>query len=472
MAYIPGEGVYNDGPYPERPPVPDQDGGAAAAAAPPARPARMASVASLLSRMRTFGTPKECGRCGDPLRPDRVVGRHRLCVPCDEVVRGCDICSLDFGPPGSAAEPAAPAAISPGDRVHVKRAAGEVALCEVCTARRPKGKVGGASHRKKVNVLALDGGGLRGVFTLVILKRLCEVAGKPIHELFDLIVGCSAGGVLACGIGILGMSVDDGVELFLAMATEAFVKRENKASQVATRIGAQVGVEAAPAFSHKYRHRTLEKVLMQHLGHDTRMVSDSPRVALVGLQWNTMPRKPVLFRSYDEPAAATVLGGPQPGTFKVWEAARASAAAPTYFRPFRIGEDWYVDGGLTANNPSIAALNEATALYGMDNINVLVNVGTGYKREGRIDVEPDPWIWNLANEVVVSCIQSQSAIVEATVSGVLGDRFVQLNGPIEHDKMDNADHMDHWVQAATTWCDDPRNLETIELLAARLVSAE
>jgi hypothetical protein len=79
---------------------------------------------------------------------------------------------------------------------------------------------------------------------------------------------------------------------------------------------------------------------MQHLSHDIVMESHSPKVALVALQWSVTPRKPVLLRSYDEPVAGDPLCGPPPGSFKVWEAARAAAAAPTYFRPFQIGEEW------------------------------------------------------------------------------------------------------------------------------------
>jgi patatin-like phospholipase/acyl hydrolase len=65
--------------------------------------------------------------------------------------------------------------------------------------------------RGDVQVLVLDGGGLRGVFSLVILQKIEEITGQPVRDLFDLIVGCSTGGVIALGSGILGRSASDGL---------------------------------------------------------------------------------------------------------------------------------------------------------------------------------------------------------------------------------------------------------------------
>ena len=79
---------------------------------------------------------------------------------------------------------------------------------------------------------------------------------------------------------------------------------------------------------------------------------------------------------------------------KIWEAARATSAAPTYFRPANIDGRWFVDGGLVANDPSLAALTEATALFGgTENINMLLSVGSGHRESVPIEVNPNPWLW-------------------------------------------------------------------------------
>lgn len=68
------------------------------------------------------------------------------------------------------------------------------------------------SRRLLKNILVLDGGGLKGIFTLVILKKIEELAECPIRDLFDLMVGCSTGGIIALGSGLLGKSCAEGIK--------------------------------------------------------------------------------------------------------------------------------------------------------------------------------------------------------------------------------------------------------------------
>lgn len=57
-------------------------------------------------------------------------------------------------------------------------------------------------------------------------------------------------------------------------------------------------------------------------------------------------RAPVYLRSYINSQELLVAPG-----IKLWEAARATSAAPTYFPPMKVGNYTFVDGGLQANNP-------------------------------------------------------------------------------------------------------------------------
>jgi patatin-like phospholipase/acyl hydrolase len=53
-----------------------------------------------------------------------------------------------------------------------------------------------------LRILAMDGGGTRALVTLEVLKRIEEITGQKITDLFDLIVGTSTGGILASLVGI------------------------------------------------------------------------------------------------------------------------------------------------------------------------------------------------------------------------------------------------------------------------------
>ena len=49
-------------------------------------------------------------------------------------------------------------------------------------------------------VLALDGGGIRGLIPAEVLKEIETHMARPISEMFDLIAGTSTGGILALGL--------------------------------------------------------------------------------------------------------------------------------------------------------------------------------------------------------------------------------------------------------------------------------
>jgi uncharacterized protein len=49
-------------------------------------------------------------------------------------------------------------------------------------------------------ILAINGGGIRGLIPAIMLRHLEAATRRPIHELFDLVVGTSTGGILALGL--------------------------------------------------------------------------------------------------------------------------------------------------------------------------------------------------------------------------------------------------------------------------------
>ena len=84
---------------------------------------------------------------------------------------------------------------------------------------------------KDLCLLSLDGGGVRGLSALAILKRLMETINpedppKPCNY-FDMIGGTSTGGLMAIMLGRLEMDIDDGIEAYVALSDRVFKKKRH-----------------------------------------------------------------------------------------------------------------------------------------------------------------------------------------------------------------------------------------------------
>jgi predicted acylesterase/phospholipase RssA len=68
--------------------------------------------------------------------------------------------------------------------------------------------------KQGLRILTMDGGGMKGLATVQILKEIEKGSGKPIHELFDLICGTSTGGMLAIALGVKLMTLEQCEEIY------------------------------------------------------------------------------------------------------------------------------------------------------------------------------------------------------------------------------------------------------------------
>lgn len=78
-------------------------------------------------------------------------------------------------------------------------------------ARRTLGILGmldKVPESRGLRILSLDGGGSRGVTTVELLRKIEQMTGKKIWELFDLIGGTSAGGLTASCLAFRHFSLD------------------------------------------------------------------------------------------------------------------------------------------------------------------------------------------------------------------------------------------------------------------------
>ena len=73
-------------------------------------------------------------------------------------------------------------------------------------------------------LLSLDGGGIRGIMTLQLLKKLEEVAGAPCYEFVDMVGGTSTGGIIA-GLIALGKKAVEIEDLYIRLVKQVFTKK-------------------------------------------------------------------------------------------------------------------------------------------------------------------------------------------------------------------------------------------------------
>ncbi len=222
-------------------------------------------------------------------------------------------------------------------------------------------------------ILSIDGGGIRGIIPATVLAELEARAARPVCRLFDLIAGTSTGGILACGLVTPGPA---GHPRYGAAALVELYEREGPRifhQSLARKLAALGSVLTA-----KYPADNIEPLLRRYFG-ETRLADVLTDVIIPSYELEG--RIPWFFRSRRARTDATY-------NFRLWEVARATSAAPTYFPPLRLdalGPDpdtargFYalVDGGVYANNPTMCAYVEALSAAPARGDVIVVSVGTG-----------------------------------------------------------------------------------------------
>ncbi|KAG8439770.1 hypothetical protein GDO86_005802 [Hymenochirus boettgeri] len=227
-----------------------------------------------------------------------------------------------------------------------------------------------------IRVLTIDGGGTRGVVALQTLRKLEELTGEPVHRLFDYICGVSTGAILAFMLGLFHIPLDECEEMYKKLGSDVF--RQNVI----------VGT-VKMGWNHAYYDSEVwEKLLKEQMGSDilieTARNSLSPKVAAVSTIVNRgLPLKAFVFRNYNHfpGVKSPYLGGCQ---YNLWQAIRASSAAPGYFQEYVIGNDLHQDGGLLINNPCALAVHECKCLWPNEQFQCVISLGTGrYESAGK-----------------------------------------------------------------------------------------
>ncbi len=221
---------------------------------------------------------------------------------------------------------------------------------------------------KKFRILALDGGGLRGVYTAHILKKIQEDEGIVFSEYFDLITGTSTGAILA-GALATDKDIDDVIDLYKKEGKNIF---SSKFCPVKKYLG--ISIPFLPCtnmgfFTRKYSQKVL-KTQLESIFKDKTMSDTTAHLMLFATDIaNGVPH---VFKSPYDPEFT------RDKKVKLSDAILASTAAPIYFDPYLLDDKYLLaDGGIWCNNPSICAATEARNRFGkvFDDVELL-SIGT------------------------------------------------------------------------------------------------
>lgn len=225
----------------------------------------------------------------------------------------------------------------------------------------------GAATRP-LRVLALDGGGIRGVIPATLLAEIEKRTGKRIADTFDLIAGTSTGGILALGLTTPHLN-DETKQPYTADDLIGMYEQNGK-----TIFSRSLGHRLITLFGllgSKYAVRGLDTTLARYFG-DSRLKDAVAEVLITSYDLET--RESWFFarhKARDDGA----------NDFPMVRVARATSAAPTYFRPERLTESsqaGMIDGGVHSNNPAMCAWVETVKLYDDRDVDVIVvSLGTG-----------------------------------------------------------------------------------------------
>jgi patatin-like phospholipase/acyl hydrolase len=269
----------------------------------------------------------------------------------------------------------------------------------------------GMSHQFRV--VTLDGGGIRGLVTTILLQRIVATPGlEHFLDSIDLIAGASTGGILALGIArrldlnrIRNVYVMKGAKIFDDAWLDDLVDL-GKLRGADYDIG-PLRRELKKLFGTTTLGNLDKHVLVAAFDLDNEDPDPEKRT------W-----KPKLFHNYPGPNNDCA--------FLALDVALYTSAAPTYFPSV----DGYIDGGVYANNPAMCALAQTqdsrySPTPSLDDVHLL-SIGTGTSLQYIKGKSHDWGYAQWVKPLISLMLDGTSGIADYQCRQMLGDRYHRL----------------------------------------------
>ncbi len=212
-------------------------------------------------------------------------------------------------------------------------------------------------NNSQFNILVLDGGGSKGVYSLGVLKELELKYGKPLYKCFDLIYGTSTGSIIGSLIA-LGYTIEEIEEIYLELIPNIMGP--------STKAGKSKALEEEANKVFKQKKFDAFKI----------------NIGIVALNYET--QMPLIFKNDIKQAHGMQQSFKAGFGCSIADAVRCSCSAYPFFKKMKIetdnkGEIEVVDGGFIANNSTLYAIIDAHKALGVKDPDIhLLNIGVGH----------------------------------------------------------------------------------------------
>lgn len=271
-------------------------------------------------------------------------------------------------------------------------------------------KTAESSVPDRFQILALDGGGIKGIFSAAVLAATEEDLHIRVADHFDLIAGTSTGGIIAIGLG-LGLTPREILEFYVREGPSIF--------------GNALGAKSVRHYvSHKFSAKPLTAALKRCFG-DKRFGDSTKRLVIPA--YDLGEDGVYIFR--------TAHNGRLKRDFKVpaWKVALSTSAAPTYFPCAREVDNLrLIDGGVWANNPTMVAIAEAygTLRIPLSSIRVL-SLGTSDEINHRKQSLNSGGMWQWRKTAVDVVLRGQNLAAVNQARFFIGEsHLLRINPPV------------------------------------------
>ena len=263
-------------------------------------------------------------------------------------------------------------------------------------------------------ILALSGGGAKGLYALHLLAKIEEETGRPVADAFQTICGTSVGGLIAAGLAA-GKTAEELIDQFQTHLPKIFKKKwffHGLRNLI---------------FSSAYSNDGLRNAIQATIGVDEAKSDfrDLRKTALL-VSVDATNKVPLFLGSGD-------LRNLSPYSISIEEAILATSAAPTYFKPFQKEGVSFVDGGLIANAPEVVTLLLLQSSLGISMRDVrCLSIGASAMNRAAAPSVKQPksklgWVMSRQNGILDLIFAAHENFSVDIMEKVMGDRYTRIN---------------------------------------------